>query len=189
MMMLFSYVQAHHLKFQNALFCVHQAHAITAEIDQKVPRNLDYILAVNLMTAYLLLKIQKVKQAIEFLEICEEATDKLIVSNLLKPCGYESLDDAYQKLVEDKQGSQPKQVAFNLEGETPSDYMVKESTRYREEPARPSKISQTMLMNCLLCTSLMKSMALRFTVADNEVYEQHLGFLVVKIRRIEEVVS
>ena len=49
-----------------------------AELDETVERNLDYIMAVNTLTGYLLLGIQKPKEALEFIIIAERLAIKLV---------------------------------------------------------------------------------------------------------------
>lgn len=66
------YVHAHHLRYKAALACIHRAQGITSELDQSVPRNKDFILAVNLITAYVLLKIGRPRQSLAFLSIAEK---------------------------------------------------------------------------------------------------------------------
>ena len=46
------------------------------------PKHIDYILAVNLVTGMVLLKVGKVKQALDFIEIAEKMVDLLIKYNV-----------------------------------------------------------------------------------------------------------
>jgi hypothetical protein len=43
-----------------------------ADLDDKVDRNLDYLVAVNTLTAYLLLTIGKPGEALEFVNIAQK---------------------------------------------------------------------------------------------------------------------
>ena len=61
-----------------ALKCCFLAQKITASLDRKIPRNLDFILAVNVMTSIVLLKIRKPKEALEFIKIAESAIEGII---------------------------------------------------------------------------------------------------------------
>jgi hypothetical protein len=74
-------------KFKMALKCCLLAQKITANLDRKLPRNLDFILSVNLITSIVLLKIGKPVEAFDFILIAENAVESLFMSNLFKPIG------------------------------------------------------------------------------------------------------
>jgi hypothetical protein len=46
------------------------------------PKHIDYILAVNLVTALILLKVGKATQALDFIEIAEKMVDLLVKYNV-----------------------------------------------------------------------------------------------------------
>jgi hypothetical protein len=46
-------------KFKPGLRANYTAHVIASELDETVPRNIDYLIAINTQTAYLLLVINK----------------------------------------------------------------------------------------------------------------------------------
>jgi hypothetical protein len=54
-------------KFKLGLRANYTAHVIAAVLDENVPRNLDYLIAINTQTAYLLLVINKPSEALDFI--------------------------------------------------------------------------------------------------------------------------
>ena len=54
------------------------AQTIVSELDEGVPRNLDYLISVNLLTSYILLLACKAKESLEFLQISERIANKLL---------------------------------------------------------------------------------------------------------------
>ena len=61
---------------------IYAAQTIVSELDETVERNLDYLMAVNTLTGYLLLSIDKPHEALEFITIAERIAYKLIEKNL-----------------------------------------------------------------------------------------------------------
>ena len=61
---------------------IYAAQTIVSELDETVERNLDYLMAVNTLTGYLLLSIDKPVEALEFITIAERIAYKLIEKNL-----------------------------------------------------------------------------------------------------------
>ena len=61
---------------------IYAAQTIVSELDETVERNLDYLMAVNTLTGYLLLSIDKPLEALEFITIAERIAYKLIEKNL-----------------------------------------------------------------------------------------------------------
>ena len=59
-------------KYKMAMHSIYAAQKITCELDKEQPRNLDYMLAVNILTAFVLLRINKLKEAVQFLDIAEK---------------------------------------------------------------------------------------------------------------------
>lgn len=57
---------------------IYAAQTIVSELDETMERNLDYIMAVNTLTAFLLLSIQKPVEAMEFILIAERIVYRLI---------------------------------------------------------------------------------------------------------------
>ena len=51
-------------------------------MDETVERNLDYLMAVNTLTAYLLLQIQKPAEAFEFITIAERIVHQLFEKDI-----------------------------------------------------------------------------------------------------------
>ena len=70
---------------------ISQAQKITSKLDQSSPRNMDYILSVNVMTALILLKINKPKHAMEFLQIADRMAELLVEATILNPIGITSI--------------------------------------------------------------------------------------------------
>lgn len=64
------------------LSCIFSAQRITSSIDRDVPRNLDYILAVNTLTALILTKIGRSDEALEFILAAEKHLAVLIEMNI-----------------------------------------------------------------------------------------------------------
>lgn len=71
-------MHAKRFKFKSALKINYQAQTIASQLDENIPRHHDYLLAVNTLTAYLLLMVQKPQEAIEFLHITERCLSKLV---------------------------------------------------------------------------------------------------------------
>ena len=65
-------------------------------MDKSIPRNLDYILAVNQMTALILLKVKKPREALEFIQIAQKAAEQLVEINLMKPMGQKLSDGNFE---------------------------------------------------------------------------------------------
>ena len=77
---------------------MYAAQKISSHLNQKNPRNLDYVLIVNILTSLTLLKIAKPHEALSFINIAEKATDKLTESVVLNPMGLGSLDEIVGEL-------------------------------------------------------------------------------------------
>lgn len=58
---------------------------------------MDYILSVNVMTALILLKINKPKHALEFLKIADKMAELLVETTILNPIGIQSIKDITQE--------------------------------------------------------------------------------------------
>jgi len=69
-------------KYKTGLKAIYAAQTIVSELDETVERNLDYLMAVNTLTGYLLLSIDKPVEALEFITIAERIAYKLIEKNL-----------------------------------------------------------------------------------------------------------
>lgn len=72
---------------------MYAAQKISSHLNQKNPRNLDYVLIVNILTSLTLLKIAKPHEALSFINIAEKAADKLTESVVLNPMGLGSLEE------------------------------------------------------------------------------------------------
>ena len=70
-------------KYKTGLKAIYAAQTIVSELDETVERNLDYLMAVNTLTGYLLLSIDKPIEALEFITIAERIAYKLIEKNLV----------------------------------------------------------------------------------------------------------
>lgn len=75
---LLALLHAQKRKYKVGLKAIYAAQTIVSELDETVERNLDYIMAVNTLTAFLLLSIQKPMEAIEFIMIAERIVYRLI---------------------------------------------------------------------------------------------------------------
>ena len=64
------------------LSCIFSAQRITSSLDRDVPRNLDYIIAVNTLTALILTKIGRSDEALEFILAAEKHLAVLIELNI-----------------------------------------------------------------------------------------------------------
>lgn len=65
-------------KFKLSLKANYAAQTVVSVLDEAQDRNLDYLLAVNTLTAYLLLQIKKPAEALEFIKIAERLAYKLL---------------------------------------------------------------------------------------------------------------
>lgn len=65
-------------KFKMAIKANYAAQTIVAVLDESQERNLDYLLAVNTLTAYLLLHVKKPTEALEFIKIAERIAYRLL---------------------------------------------------------------------------------------------------------------
>ena len=57
---------------------MYAAQTIVADLDETVERNLDYLIAVNTLTGFLLLSIQKPEEALEFILVAERIAFTLV---------------------------------------------------------------------------------------------------------------
>ncbi len=71
-------------KFKAGLKAVYAAQTIVSELDETVERNLDYLMAVNTLTGYLLLMIDKPQEALEFIQIADRISIRLLERNVPK---------------------------------------------------------------------------------------------------------
>ena len=78
---LLALIHAQKRRYKTGLKAIYAAQTIVSELDETVERNLDYIMAVNTLTAFLLLSIQKPQEALEFILIAERIVFKLIDMN------------------------------------------------------------------------------------------------------------
>jgi hypothetical protein len=60
-------------RIKQGLKAVYQAQTICTSLDESNERNLDYLLSVNTLTAYLLLLTEKPLEALDFLVLAERA--------------------------------------------------------------------------------------------------------------------
>ena len=74
---LLALVYAKKKKFKTGLKAIYQAQTIVAMLDETIDRNLDYLIAVNTLTGYLLLQIEKPLEAYEFLVLAERVAHQL----------------------------------------------------------------------------------------------------------------
>lgn len=72
-------------KFKMGLKAIYAAQTIVSDFDESVERNLDYLMAVNTLTGYLLLSIEKPAEALEFITIAERIVFKLIDKEMDPP--------------------------------------------------------------------------------------------------------
>jgi hypothetical protein len=75
---LLSLMHAKKRKFKTGLKAIYAAQTIVSELDETVERNLDYLMAVNTLTGYLLLMIEKPGEALEFITIAERIAIRLL---------------------------------------------------------------------------------------------------------------
>jgi hypothetical protein len=68
-------------KYRAGLKANYAAQTIVSELEESMPRNLDYLLAVNTLTSYLLLLIKKPTEALEFIRIAERIALRLLDVN------------------------------------------------------------------------------------------------------------
>jgi hypothetical protein len=81
MFQLLSHMEAKFNKFKTGLKANYTAHVVAADLDENVHRNLDYLIAINTQTAYLLLMINKPVEAIDFILIAQRCCYKLVTEN------------------------------------------------------------------------------------------------------------
>ena len=65
-------------KVKQALKVNYTAQTIVSELDESVPRNLDYLISVNTLTSFLLLQVCKPAEALEFIKITERIAMRLL---------------------------------------------------------------------------------------------------------------
>ena len=70
-MMLISVIHTQKRRYKTALKSIYAAQTIVSELDETVERNLDYLMALNTLTAYVLLSIDKTSECLEFVQIAE----------------------------------------------------------------------------------------------------------------------
>ena len=68
-----------------ALSCVHQAQRICSDLKCENPRDYDYVLGVNTLTTFFLIKIGKLDEALDFVVIAEKILRKVISVQLEEP--------------------------------------------------------------------------------------------------------
>lgn len=61
-----------------ALKTLYQAQKIVSELSENHIRNFDYIVPINCLTAFILMKIEKPNEALEFISISEKAVTHII---------------------------------------------------------------------------------------------------------------
>ena len=71
-------IHAQRRKYKTGLKAIYAAQTIVSELDETIERNLDYVMAVNTLTGFLLLSIGKPIEALEFIQIAERIAYKLI---------------------------------------------------------------------------------------------------------------
>ena len=71
-------INAQKRKYKLGLKSVYAAQTIVADLDETVERNLDYLIAVNTLTGFLLLSIQKPEEALEFILVAERIAFTLV---------------------------------------------------------------------------------------------------------------
>ena len=65
-------------KLKTGLKANYAAQTIVSELNENVNRNLDYLLAVNTLTSYLLILVKKPVEALEFIKIAERIAMRLL---------------------------------------------------------------------------------------------------------------
>lgn len=78
MFQLLSLLHARRTKFKTGLKANYTAQTIIADLDESVDRNLDYLVAVNTLTTYLLLVIGKPQEALEFVNTSQKFIFRLL---------------------------------------------------------------------------------------------------------------
>ena len=91
---LLSLLHAQKRKYKTGLKTIYAAQTIVSELDETCERNLDYIMAVNTLTGFLLLGIEKPVEALEFILIAERIVFKLIESSRKNVCARATATDA-----------------------------------------------------------------------------------------------
>jgi hypothetical protein len=86
------YVYQSHSKARAAMYCLRKAEEIVKRLDHQSPKNVDLILAYNIITAFILLKLGKPKQSVSSLTKAQEMATRLFDEQVIKPLGYEGLD-------------------------------------------------------------------------------------------------
>ena len=79
MLQLLTLVYLRRDKYKLALRSLHQAQNIVAVLDETVPRTCDYVVAVNSLTAFVLLKLEKPLEALDFITIAEIHHEKTLI--------------------------------------------------------------------------------------------------------------
>lgn len=132
-------------KFKLGLRANYTAHVIAAELDEKVPRNLDYLIAINTQTAYLLLVINKPQEALDFILAAQR-------------CCY--------KLAED-QKFEGKKVQGDSSVQENDIFSAAASEKTMPLIGKISLFNPTILTNYILSLCLMKNLAIKFIEPSN----------------------
>ena len=80
---LLSLFHAKNKKFKTGLKTLYAAQTIVSGLDDTVERNLDYHMAVNTLTGYLLLMIEKPEEAMSYILIAERTAFRLLEQSKL----------------------------------------------------------------------------------------------------------
>lgn len=191
---LLALIHAQKRKFKAGLKAIYSAQTIVSELDETSERNLDYIMAVNTLTGYLLLSIEKPQEALEFIMIAERIVYKLIETRK-KESVRNSQADSNNPItsleVIGEHGMQEQLISHNIKNETRRKifgvHQGHEQEKYGQQKfyqraealnqnsddglgdfeTKKSCLSPTLLSNYVLGISLLKNIAMKLSYADN----------------------
>jgi len=207
-------------KYKQALNFMEISHNVVQGLHTPVyhsPRNIDYLLAANTLTAYLLIKSSKLEEALSCLEFAEKLIFlqvKYTLEDEKPPQVAKYLTDI-RKIQEDLQESNKPFVVEIHDAQTQITRFLesKESQRlsdsktghdeYRRQlkedalvrlkklgappKVKQSKMSMTLIQNYILAICLMKNIALKFIATKTPTVSNKRAFQVGIKKQIEEL--
>jgi hypothetical protein len=134
-------------RLRAALKINYTAQTIVSELDENEQRSLDYLMAVNTLTSYLLLLVKKPAEALEFIKITERIAMRLLES------------------TQQKQGSMKHLPTIGEDPDT-NDYFEDGFDSDNSLGEKKSQITGTLLSNYILSINLMQSIATKYASDD-----------------------
>lgn len=182
---------------KQGLKSVYHAQTIVSVLDESVDRNLDYLLAVNTLTGYLLLLSEKPREACEFLVLAEKVAFQLNEVSLKEKSMTSTQDGRLEPIAEQQQdgttvhGNERKiSMGFkDLELDSPklngnfiiafSKEVTAKARKKEQKEDAESRISANLLSNLTLSIVTLKNIAAKF--AYPELFESQFASCIKKV--------